>query len=145
MCHVSHVTCHMSHVTCHVSHVTCHLSPVRSHYCQTSSKPPLPKPWRCRLFQRILPSPSCLPGCFSPSSLPGCPSPGARPPLLPAAGRPLVRRPGARCHPLGAGTWARDLPRGAGLHHSATKLAAALQDTPQQSHSREEKEDLKIV
>ena len=44
-----------------------------------------------------------------------------------------------------SGTWARDLPRGAGLHQSATKLAAALQDTPQQSYSREEKEDLKIV
>ena len=44
-----------------------------------------------------------------------------------------------------SGTWARDLPRGAGLHQSTTKLAAALQDTPQQSHSREEKEDLKMV
>ena len=92
-------------------------------YCQTSPKPPLSLcPRHCQPSQRILPSPKCLPGCFSPSSLPGCPSPGARLPLLPAAGRHLVWRPGARFHPLGAGTWVRDLPRGAGLHHSAIKL-----------------------
>ena len=61
-------------------------------YCQTSSKPILPLcPRRCQTSQRILPSPRLLPGCFSPSSLPGCPSPKARPPLLPAAGRPLLR------------------------------------------------------
>ena len=28
--------------------------------------------------------------------------PQSQPPLLPAAGRPLLRRPGTRCHPLGA-------------------------------------------
>ena len=73
-------------------------------YCQTSSKPPLPLfPWHYKPSLRILPSPGCLPGCFSPSSLPGCPSLWARPPLLPAAGRPLVWRPGPCCHPLGAG------------------------------------------
>ena len=124
-------------------------------YCQTFSKPPLPLcPQRCQPSQRVLPSPSCLPGCFIPRSLSGCPShgarqsvannvsdeqiktwilfskdilykyeyeyyswhlgskiwirilfvrnihSGARPSLLPAAGQPLLRRPGAHCHPL---------------------------------------------
>ena len=57
----------------------------------------------CQPSQRILPSLSYLPGCFSPSSLSGCRSPGAWPPLLPAAGRPLVRRPAACCRPRGNG------------------------------------------
>ena len=59
--------------------------------------------WHCQPSQINLLSSNCLPGCFSPSSLPGCPSPGTRLPLLPAAGRPLVWQPGARCHPIGAG------------------------------------------
>ena len=68
-------------------------------YYQTSSNPPLQLcPQRCQPLPIILPSPSCLPACFSPSSLPGCPSPGARPPLLPSTGQPQVSR-----HPLGAG------------------------------------------
>ena len=73
-------------------------------YCQTSPNPPLQLCLRhCQPSQRNIPSYNCLPGCFSPSSLPGCPSPGAWLLLLPSAGRPLVRRPGARCHQLGAG------------------------------------------
>ena len=39
----------------------------------------------------------------------------------------------------------RNLPRGAGLLQSATKLAVALLDTPQQSHSSKEREDIKMV
>ena len=71
-----------------------------------------------------------------------------------------VLEPGCRCYLLQGSLWyggqvhavihkelvtVRNLPRGAGLQQSATKLAIALLDTPQQSHRSEEREDLKMV
>ena len=107
------------------------------------------KPPQSLLFQSLSAASHPKESFPSPAASLAASAPAPSPVLEPSHHCFLLRWPGTHCHPLGAshcqepgpGTF----PGDAGVHQSATKFAAALQYTPQQSYSRDEKEDLLMV